>query len=80
MKKNNLRVKFSVFLIKKIWYGKFGRNYNKKHKIICRFYPSCSEYGIRALEKFGFFKGAHLTFNRIRRCTNDNTESCIDYP
>lgn len=80
MKRNNLLVKFSAFLIKKIWHGKLGRNYNKKHKIICRFYPSCSEYGIQALKKYGFFKGWFLTYKRFKRCTNDNTETCIDYP
>ncbi len=34
----------------------------------CRFYPSCSQYGIEAFEKHGFFKGTLLTFFRIARC------------
>jgi len=80
MKKNNIAVILSIYLIKKIWHGKFGRNYNKRHKIICRFYPSCSNYAIKALEKYGFFKGWFLTYKRIKNCNNDNTESCIDYP
>ena len=69
----------SILTIKKIWHGKIGGGYNKKHKIICRFYPSCSNYAIQALEKYGFFKGWYLVYKRIRRCTNDNTETCIDY-
>ena len=34
----------------------------------CRFYPSCSEYGVQAIQKYGFFKGGWLTVKRIGRC------------
>ncbi len=34
----------------------------------CRFYPSCSQYGYEAFEKYGIFKGAWLTAWRIARC------------
>ncbi|OGC75633.1 MAG: membrane protein insertion efficiency factor YidD [candidate division Zixibacteria bacterium RBG_16_40_9] len=34
----------------------------------CRFYPSCSEYGILALEKFGLLKGIWLIVKRISKC------------
>ena len=34
----------------------------------CRFYPSCSEYGVQALQKYGVFKGGWLTVKRIARC------------
>lgn len=34
----------------------------------CRFYPSCSEYGILALRKFGLFKGMWLIIKRISKC------------
>ena len=34
----------------------------------CRFYPSCSEYGLIAFKRFGFFKGFYLTVRRIARC------------
>ena len=80
MRKNNIFVKFSIFLIRNIWHKKFGRNYNKKRNIICRFYPSCSHYTICALEKYGFFRGWYLSLKRIRRCNLKNTDSCIDYP
>ena len=80
MKKNNLPVSLSIYAIRKIWHDKFGRSYNKRHGIICRFYPSCSNYAINALEKYGFLKGWFLAYKRIKRCTNYNTESCIDYP
>lgn len=34
----------------------------------CRFFPSCSQYAIEALEKYGVFKGIWLTVLRILRC------------
>lgn len=34
----------------------------------CRFYPSCSEYGLIAFKRFGFIKGFYLTVKRIARC------------
>ena len=34
----------------------------------CRFTPTCSAYGIEALQKHGFLKGAWLTLKRIARC------------
>ncbi|WP_397539714.1 membrane protein insertion efficiency factor YidD [Rummeliibacillus pycnus] len=34
----------------------------------CRFYPTCSNYGIEAIEKHGAIKGGYLTIRRILRC------------
>ncbi|HAL63150.1 MAG: membrane protein insertion efficiency factor YidD [Firmicutes bacterium] len=34
----------------------------------CRFTPTCSEYAIIALEKYGFLKGSFLAIRRILRC------------
>lgn len=34
----------------------------------CRFTPTCSEYTIEALEKFGAAKGLTLGIKRISRC------------
>lgn len=34
----------------------------------CKYYPTCSEYGIQAIERFGAFKGTILTIWRILRC------------
>lgn len=34
----------------------------------CRFVPSCSQYGIEAFQKHGFFKGLWLTVKRIAKC------------
>ncbi len=34
----------------------------------CRFTPTCSQYGVEAFTKYGFFKGFRLTLNRVRKC------------
>ena len=34
----------------------------------CRFHPTCSEYGLEAIKRFGFLKGLMLTSKRILRC------------
>lgn len=39
----------------------------------CRFFPSCSEYTIEAVEKYGALKGAHLGLKRLSRCHPWNT-------
>ena len=34
----------------------------------CRFYPTCSEYGLEAVKRFGAIKGGCLTVKRISKC------------
>lgn len=34
----------------------------------CRFYPSCSEYTLQAIAKYGALKGLWLGVKRIARC------------
>ncbi|MDQ1289831.1 MAG: uncharacterized protein QG622_3397 [Actinomycetota bacterium] len=34
----------------------------------CRFYPSCSAYGVEAVKVHGAWRGALLTVRRIGRC------------
>jgi putative membrane protein insertion efficiency factor len=34
----------------------------------CRFYPTCSEYAINAIEKYGLFKGSAKAAWRVLRC------------
>ncbi len=34
----------------------------------CRFYPTCSHYGIEALRKHGALRGSWLTLRRVTRC------------
>jgi|TARA_B110000263_G_C14945519_1_gene345623 putative membrane protein insertion efficiency factor len=34
----------------------------------CRFYPTCSEYSLQAISKFGALKGSFLSMKRILKC------------
>ena len=34
----------------------------------CRFHPTCSEYSIQAITKYGALKGIFLSLKRILRC------------
>ncbi|WOV83395.1 membrane protein insertion efficiency factor YidD [Sporosarcina jeotgali] len=34
----------------------------------CRFYPTCSHYGVEAVETHGVMKGLWLTIVRISKC------------
>lgn len=34
----------------------------------CRFYPSCSQYAVEAIEKYGVFRGCFLGIKRISKC------------
>lgn len=34
----------------------------------CRFYPTCSQYALEALEKYGALKGSWLALRRILKC------------
>ena len=40
--------------------GRFHRN--------CKFYPTCSNYAILAITKYGSIKGSFLAIKRIIRC------------
>jgi len=34
----------------------------------CRYYPSCSQYAIEAVEKYGALKGGWMAAKRLMRC------------
>lgn len=55
--------KVLLFLIR------FYRKYISPHKKpCCRFIPTCSQYAIEAIEKYGAFKGGYLALRRILKC------------
>ena len=39
-----------------------------KRRPTCIYTPTCSQYAIEALEKYGFLKGSFLAVKRILRC------------
>lgn len=34
----------------------------------CRFYPTCSQYAIDAITKYGIIKGSFISIKRILKC------------
>lgn len=52
-----------------IWFVKAWRRFlSPLYGDVCRYYPSCSAYGLRSLEVHGAIKGSWLTISRIVRC------------
>lgn len=45
-------------------YQKIPGNFHQN----CRHIPTCSEYGIQAIETYGSVKGSFYTIKRILRC------------
>ena len=57
--------------MKKIVIGciKFYRKFiSPLKKPSCRFYPTCSQYTLEAVEKYGALKGSFMGIKRILRC------------
>lgn len=56
--------KLAIFLIN------LYRNYLSplKRRPTCIYTPTCSQYAIEALEKYGFLKGSFLAVRRVLRC------------
>ncbi len=66
--------KIAIFSIRQ--YQKFTKN--KKHK--CLYYPTCSDYGILALEKYSFLLAMRKIISRFRDCHPFSSRPYIDYP
>ena len=49
---------------------KLYRNYISplKGRPVCIYVPTCSQYAIEAIEKYGVVKGSYLAVKRILRC------------
>jgi len=62
--KNSLAAKYMISCIS------FYRKYlsGLKHYSSCRYTPTCSEYAIQAIQKYGAVKGFLLALRRILRC------------
>ena len=46
----------------------YKRNISPLRPPCCRFSPTCSQYALEALEKYGALKGGWLALKRISRC------------
>ncbi len=46
----------------------YRRNISPLRKPCCRYIPTCSEYALEAVEKYGAWKGSWLALRRFLRC------------
>ena len=52
-----------------LWLIRFYRiHISPMHQPCCRFIPTCSQYALEAVEKYGAIKGGYLALRRILRC------------
>ena len=53
-----------------LWMIRFYRKYlsGMKGGCTCKYYPTCSQYGLEAIEKYGALQGGALAVWRILRC------------
>ena len=51
---------FPIRLYQRLFSPLFGQR--------CRYYPSCSEYAVQAIQRFGILRGAVLAGWRLLRC------------
>lgn len=66
-----------IILIKLIkFYQKIPGSFHNS----CRHVPTCSNYGIEAIERFGSIKGSFLTMKRILRCNPLGTKGYDPVP
>lgn len=46
----------------------YQRNISPLFPRCCIYYPTCSEYAVQAIKKYGALKGSFLAIKRILRC------------
>ena len=45
----------------------------------CRFIPTCSEYALEAVQRYGAWKGGWLTLRRLSKCHPFHRQKSIEY-
>ena len=60
---------------------KFYRKYLSplKRSSTCIYIPTCSQYALEAVEKYGVWKGGWLAVRRILRCHPFHKQKSIEY-
>lgn len=58
----------------------YQRTISPNVRCSCRFWPTCSEYTILAIQKYGVAKGLIKSIWRILRCNPLNVRNGIDFP
>jgi uncharacterized protein len=59
--------------------GIYQRTKRRKYQK-CLHYPTCSNFAIMALEKYGLIKGIKIGYSRYKDCNPFSNRPFIDYP
>ncbi len=66
------QIKLAVLLAIKLYQKTLSFDHGPLAKIFpfwgCKFYPSCSQYTLQAISKYGVIKGSWLGLKRLIRC------------
>ena len=57
----------------------YRKNISPGRPSCCRFIPTCSQYALEAVEKYGALKGGWLSLRRILRCQPFHRQKTIEY-
>jgi putative component of membrane protein insertase Oxa1/YidC/SpoIIIJ protein YidD len=70
-------IRFAIFLYKRSW---IRQRMLRRQESRCRFIPSCSDFAILAVRKYGLARGLILIGGRFRRCRIDYQGDYVDFP
>ena len=57
----------------------YQKNISPLRPPCCRFIPTCSNYALEAVEKYGAWKGGLLALRRILKCQPFHRQKSIEY-
>ena len=57
----------------------YRKNISPTRPPCCRFVPTCSQYALEAVEKYGALKGGWLALRRIAKCHPFHRQKSVEY-
>ncbi|MDR0753126.1 MAG: membrane protein insertion efficiency factor YidD [Holosporaceae bacterium] len=57
----------------------YQKTLSRHLKSQCKFYPTCSEYAILSIKKYGALRGSLKAISRLARCSPLSKEN-VDFP
>ena len=57
----------------------YRKNISPTRPPCCRFVPTCSQYALEAVEKYGAVKGGWLAVRRLLRCHPFHRQKSVQY-
>ena len=57
----------------------YRKNISSTRPPCCRFVPTCSQYALEAVEKYGAVKGGWLAVRRLLRCHPFHRQKSVQY-